>query len=165
MLITDTRSRGAIGSALVVLVFVALISALPQAQAARTVQDGVYTNAQAERGQAIYAKRCSSCHGNALGGGQSPPLVGEAFVANWRSEPLSTLVDKIRHTMPADAPGDLTAAQSTDIVAHILKAGGFRAGATELASTEEALKTITWPAKPVDAAGAKTAQGHVEPPL
>jgi mono/diheme cytochrome c family protein len=165
MVITDTRSRGAIGSALVVLVFVALISALPQAQAARTVQDGVYTNVQAERGQAIYAKRCSSCHGNTLGGGQAPPLVGEAFVANWRSEPLSTLVDKIRHTMPADAPGDLTAAQSTDIVAHILKAGGFRAGATELASSEEALKTITWPAKAVDAAGATTAQAKVYPPL
>jgi mono/diheme cytochrome c family protein len=162
--ITDTRGRCAI-SVLVAFVFVALISALMQAQGARTVQDGVYTNAQAERGQAIYAKRCASCHGDKLGGGQAPPLVGDAFVGNWRSEPLSTLVDKIRHTMPADAPGDLTAAQSTDLVAHILKTGGFRAGTTELASTEEALTNVTWPAKPGGAANATTAQTKAYPPL
>ena len=141
---------------------VAAMSALIGAQASRTVQDGVYTNAQADRGQAIYAKRCSSCHGNTLGGGQAPPLVGDAFVANWRSEPLSTLVDKIRHTMPADAPGDLSAPQSTDLVAFILKSGGFRAGTTELASTEDALKMVTWPAKLATAA-ATTQKAY--PPL
>ena len=143
----------------------AVTSALIGAQASRTVQDGVYTTAQAERGQAIYAKRCASCHGNTLGGGQAPPLVGDAFVANWRSEPLFTLVDKIQHTMPADAPGDLTAAQSSDIVAHLLKTGGFRAGSTELASSEESLKKISWPAKPADAAGATAAQVKAYPPL
>ena len=143
----------------------AAMSALIGAQASRTVQDGVYTNAQAERGQAVYAKRCASCHGDKLGGGQAPPLVGDAFVANWRPEPLATLVDKIRHTMPADAPGDLTAAQSTDLVAHILKTGGFRAGTTELASTEEALKNVTWPAAPASAASAATAQTKAFPPL
>jgi mono/diheme cytochrome c family protein len=162
---SDNRVRRVIGRAVVAGALVALISVLTHAQAARSVQDGVYTNAQAERGQAIYAKRCSSCHGSTLGGGQAPPLVGDAFVANWRSEPLSTLVDKIRHTMPADAPGDLTAAQSTDIVAYVLKTGGFRAGATELVSTEEALTTVRWPAKPVDAAGAATAQAKAYPPL
>lgn len=143
---------------------VAAMSAFIGAQASRTVQDGVYTNVQADRGGAIYAKRCASCHGNTLGGGQAPPLVGDAFVGNWRTEPLATLVDKIRHTMPADAPGDLTAAQSTDIVAYILKSGGFRAGTTDLASTEEALKHVTWPAKPADASRA-TAQTKAYPPL
>ena len=140
------------------------VSVFIGAQASRTVQDGVYTNAQADRGQAIYAKRCASCHGNTLGGGQAPPLVGDGFVGNWRTEPLATLVDKIRHTMPADAPGDLTAAQSTDIVAYVLKTGGFRAGNTELASTEEALKAVTWPAKPPDTASA-SAQTKAYPPL
>jgi len=140
------------------------VSVFIGAQASRTVQDGVYTNAQADRGQAIYAKRCASCHGNTLGGGQAPPLVGDGFVGNWRTEPLATLVDKIRHTMPADAPGDLSAAQSTDIVAYVLKTGGFRAGNTELASTEEALKAVTWPAKPPDTASA-SAQTKAYPPL
>ena len=72
-----------------------LVLARPQAQAARTVQDGVFTNAQAERGQAIYAKRCASCHGNTLNGGVAPPLMGDPFTSNWRSEPLSVLVSKI----------------------------------------------------------------------
>src|SRR5262245_37134792 len=136
-----------------------------QTQAARTVQDGVYTNAQAERGQAIYAKRCASCHGNTLNGAQAPPLVGDVFVGNWRSEPLSALVGKIRNTMPADAPGELTADQSVDIVAHILKVGGFPAGATALASADDVSSKIAWPQRTAAAAGPSATQSRVYPPL
>ena len=32
------------------------------AQTARSAQDGVYTDAQAGRGQAVYDKQCASCH-------------------------------------------------------------------------------------------------------
>jgi cytochrome c2 len=132
------------------------------------VQDGVFTNAQADRGQAIYTKRCSSCHGNTLNGGQAPPLTGDVFIGNWRTEPLSALVNKIRNTMPADAPGELTAAQSVDVVAHILKVGGFPASGTELASTETVLSAIAWPQRPATTAGAvavPATQGRVFPPL
>src|SRR6478736_4399981 len=38
-----------------------------QAQQARTVRDGVYTDAQAARGAAVYKEKCASCHGSALG--------------------------------------------------------------------------------------------------
>jgi mono/diheme cytochrome c family protein len=140
-----------------------LVLARPQAQAARTVQDGVFTNAQAERGQAIYAKRCASCHGDTLNGGVAPPLMGDAFTSNWRSEPLSVLVNKIQHTMPADAPGELTAEQTVDVVSHMLKAGGFPAGTTALASSEETLTKITWPPRPAGAAAAS--QMRTYPPL
>jgi mono/diheme cytochrome c family protein len=141
--------------------FALIASTLVHAQAPRTVQDGVYTNAQAARGQAIYAKRCASCHGNALDGAQGPPLVGDVFVGNWRTEPLSVLADKIRNTMPADAPGDLTREQSSDLVAHILKVGGFPAGQTELASAEEVLSSVTWPRS--TAAATAVTQARVYP--
>ena len=141
----------------------ALIVVRTEAQASRTVQDGVFTNAQAERGEAIYAKRCASCHGNALNGGQAPPLVGDGFTSNWRSEPLSVLVSKIQHTMPADAPGELTAEQTVDVVAHILKVGGFPASATSLASSEETLSKITWPQRP--AGTSASSQMRAYPPL
>ena len=58
---------------------------------------------QAARGQALYVKQCASCHGDDLKGAQAPPLVGDAFSGNWRTQPLSALASKIRNTMPADA--------------------------------------------------------------
>ena len=39
-------------------------------QPAASVWDGVYTEEQAERGQALYAKDAPSCHGAALTGGE-----------------------------------------------------------------------------------------------
>jgi mono/diheme cytochrome c family protein len=160
------RSRQLAGRTLLTGAVVAWVAALTHAQGPRTVRDGVFTDAQAARGQAIYGKQCASCHGNALEGAQAPPLVDDAFLGHWRTQPLSALVNKIRNTMPADAPGGLTPQQSTDLVAHILKAGGFPASGAELASDEAALSRINWPAGPVVPVVATTAaQGRVFPPL
>jgi mono/diheme cytochrome c family protein len=115
-----------------------------EAQQARTVASGVYSGAQAARGEAIYKEKCAMCHGAALGGAQGPALAGDAFNATWGG-PLSEVVNKIRSTMPANAPGTLTVAQSTDVVAFMLQAAKFPAGSTELAADEGALKQITLP--------------------
>ena len=156
-----------VGSVLVGSVFVAAVSATPAAQAPRTVQDGVYSEAQAARGQALYGRRCASCHGDTLKGAQAPPLVGDVFAGNWQSQPLSALVNKVHKTMPADVPGDLTLQQSSDLVAHILKTAGFPASSAELPSTDAALARIGWPQKPAPAttATASAAPGRVYPPL
>ena len=132
--------------------------ALTSAQGARTVRDGVFTDAQATRGQAIYQKQCASCHGVKLEGVQGPPLVAEAFLSHWHTQPLADLAGKIRHTMPAGAAGTLTPQQSADLVAHILKVGKFPASKIELPSEEEALSRIGWPAGLVAAAPASTAR-------
>ena len=42
-----------------------LAAAMLAAQASRSVWDGVYTDEQAKRGQTLYGKECSSCHGAA----------------------------------------------------------------------------------------------------
>jgi mono/diheme cytochrome c family protein len=141
------------------------VTALIQAQGARTVRDGVFTDAQAARGQAIYQKQCASCHGDKLQGLQGPPLVAESFLSHWHTQPLSDLESKIRNTMPAGATGTLTRQQSVDLVAFLLKTGGFPASKTELAPDEAVLGTITWPAGLVAAAAAPRAQGRVYPPL
>ena len=102
------------------------------AQTPRTVQDGVFSSAQATRGGTLYAQRCAGCHGAALAGAQAPPLEGGAFRSKWRKEPLSALFIKIRYTMPpSDADADtprLAPEQGADLVAHILKTNGFPAG-------------------------------------
>jgi mono/diheme cytochrome c family protein len=151
--------------ALLTAALVVWVAALTEAQGARTVRDGVFTDAQAARGQAIYQKQCSSCHGDKLQGLQGPPLVADAFLSHWQTQPLWELAGKIRNTMPAGATRTLTPQQSADLVAFILKTGGFPASKTELASDEAVLSTITWPAGLVAAAPSSTGPGRVYPPL
>jgi mono/diheme cytochrome c family protein len=39
----------------------------------KSVWDGIYNQAQAERGRALYAEQCASCHGSELTGGEMAP--------------------------------------------------------------------------------------------
>jgi mono/diheme cytochrome c family protein len=134
--------------AALLLAFVLLPSLSMQAQSPHTVRDGVYTDAQAARGAAVYKEKCASCHGPTLGGSLAPPLAGEPFAAQWGG-PLSAIVDKIQLTMPANAMGTLTRAQSADVLAFMLQTSKFPAGRTELTSDDAALKAITLPGEHV----------------
>src|SRR4030095_11768338 len=127
--------------------------------------DGVYSDAQAARGEGSYRQQCANCHGNKLEGVQGPPLTGDFFISRWQGQPLSDLVNKIRNTMPADAPGSLTSQQSADVTAHILKLGGFPAGKAELASDEPTLSGIGWAQGAGRPAPASTGPGRAYPPL
>jgi mono/diheme cytochrome c family protein len=140
-------------------VAVALISLLAgtfsvlavEPQGTQSVSDGVYTDPQAARGQAIYRMRCASCHGNDLGGNAGPPLTGTIFIANWETQPLVALADKTRLTMPRNVPFDapkLTRQEAADLLAFILQANKFPSGAAELASEDAGLKRVTFPARP-----------------
>lgn len=159
----------ALTAATVFLVASSSIDAQAPPTPARTVQDGVFSDAQATRGQALYAQRCAGCHGAALAGGaQAPPLEGSAFRFKWRQEPLSALFIKTRFTMPpnADDKAKLTAEQGADLVAHILKSNQFPAGKTDFAAADAVTSTIGWPPapgeeKPAAIASAYTATGTV----
>lgn len=147
------------------IVFLLAASIPVEAQATRTVQDGVFSDAQATRGQALYTQRCAGCHGPDLtGGAQAPPLEGPAFRFKWRQEPLSALFIKIRYTMPptpppnapanAARPATLDAEQSADLVAHLLKSNRFPAGTADFTAADAESSGIAWPA----------ATGGEEPP-
>ena len=51
---------------------------------AKTVADGVYTDAQAARGGRVYAAACAGCHRADLGGGQGPALKDQRFARGLR---------------------------------------------------------------------------------
>jgi mono/diheme cytochrome c family protein len=109
----------------------------------KTTRDGVYTAAQAARGQRVYAESCESCHGGDLsGGGQTPALAGKEFNVDWIDLALSDLFDRTRGTMPADKPGTLKPEQTADAIAFLLQKAGFPAGQAELPADAAALKTI-----------------------
>ena len=48
----------------------------------------------------------------------------------------------MRSSIPADKPGSLSRAQNADVLAHMLKMGGYPAGATALDGQAGALTTI-----------------------
>lgn len=116
------------------------------AQSAKSVSDGVYSDAQAQRGTAAYQKQCASCHGADLSGqGQTPALSGDDFKASWYGQTVDDLFEEIQTSMPADNPGALTREQTADIVAFVLKSNRFPSGAADLPVDGAALKQIQFP--------------------
>ena len=104
--------------------------------------DGVYTVEQARRGEQLYDKKCSSCHGTDLTGGlHAPALVGSAFTPNWDKMSLNELFERMRTSMPEDDPGSLSRRQTADILAFMLEKGQYPAGTAELPTEAEILQT------------------------
>jgi mono/diheme cytochrome c family protein len=131
-----------------VLVLAAIAVVISAESSERSVWDGVYTAEQAKRGETLYANNCASCHGSALGGGESaPPLAGGEFFANWNGLTLGDLFDRIRVSMPADRPGKLSREQNADVLAFMLSVNQFPSGKTELEHQSEVLKQIRFEAE------------------
>ncbi len=119
------------------------------ASQARTTWDGVYTEAQAKRGEAIYAERCASCHAPDLSGmDQAPALTGDEFLTAWNDLSLHDLFERTQISMPADKPGTLERQHIVDVLAFILHKDGFPSGERELPLAADDLKAITFAAKP-----------------
>jgi mono/diheme cytochrome c family protein len=134
--------RFAIALTMFVATFTAALARVPvrAQEPTRTVADGVYTDAQADRGAAAYDAACSNCHRADLGGNSGPALKEQRFARVYADKDLKTLFTKVATTMPRQAPGSLTEDAYLDIVAHMLKENGFRAGGEPLSVA--ALDTI-----------------------
>lgn len=112
----------------------------------KTVWEGVYTDAQAKRGEALWGDKCAKCHGPDLSGGDAPSLVGSEFSANWDDLSLGDLADRLRISMPQDNPQSLSREQTADLVALILKGNKLPSGQTDLPFQTENLKLIKYKA-------------------
>ncbi len=107
---------------------------------ARSVNQGVYTAAQADRGAAVFKTTCTACHDTAR-------FTGTEFLAGWTGKPLHDLFDLMHTTMPEDNPGSLKPQQYADVVAYFLKLNGYLAGKEELTPAADALKSIAFDKK------------------
>lgn len=118
----------------------------------KTVWEGVYTDAQASRGQDAYKTLCGHCHRDNLTGGGSeagaPALAGPIFTVRWRDQPLSEMFLTIGTTMPKNKPDSVTPGIVIDIVSFLLKANEMPAGRDELPPDLEKLKQIVLTEKP-----------------
>ncbi len=112
------------------------------AEQEKTSKDGVFSDAQAKRGETLYVEQCAACHAADLSGGGAPQLAGSDFLGFWGGTPIEDLVEKIQASMPASSPGSLSRAQSADITAYMLQVNKHPAGANDLPSDAAVLKTI-----------------------
>ena len=108
-----------------------------------SVWDGVYTDEQAKRGETLYLRKCASCHGDKLTGGESAPaLAGGQFLSSWNGLTLDLLFERIRVTMPSDNPAQVGRPAKADILAYLLNMNKFPPGKTELQYKAELMKDI-----------------------
>jgi mono/diheme cytochrome c family protein len=125
---------------------IALSYAVATAQGDKTSWDGVYTDAQAARGDALWSEQCAKCHGPDMSGGDAPSLTGSEFSGDWDDLSVGDLAERLRVSMPQDKPQSLSREQTADIVSAILKANRMPAGKTELPFQTEYLKQIKYKA-------------------
>lgn len=120
-------------------------AAAQEPPAKRSVWDGVYTDAQAQRGETQYSRNCQSCHGADLSGNpvdEVPSLVWDAFITQWSDRTVKDLFDTVKRSMPRDSPGTLNTRAYVDVIAYVLQANKFPSGTTDLSLNPDALGRI-----------------------
>lgn len=100
-----------------------------------STMSGVYSTAQAGRGEETYMSFCVSCHPLAVN-------TGEPFKVVWGGRLVSDLFGAIKEKMPKNDPGSLTAQEVAQVIAYLMKMNDIPAGKTELSDDVEALKTM-----------------------
>jgi S-disulfanyl-L-cysteine oxidoreductase SoxD len=112
---------------------VCLVLGQESQNSSKTVWDGVYKSAQAERGREAFRTTCRGCHAADLSGGNLP-LTGSTFLAHWLEDNLNSLFAKIRK-MPPGGEG-LPESTHLDILAFLLESNGYPAGQSDLSTTD-----------------------------
>ncbi len=123
-----------------------------------------YSVAQAARGQAVYAERCASCHGEHMDdGAYGPPLKSVDFRQKWGTRSLEPLFTLTSTKMPPDRPGSLGDDTYAQILAYILQENGSQPGTRDLPADPEVLKAMAVPDWP-RVGGGGLAPGAIVPP-
>lgn len=100
----------------------------------RTVNDAVYSKAQAKVGEKLYAGHCLLCHDKKY---------FRPVLKRWEGQSLSILFTVMSTSMPESNPGFLTEKEYVDILAYILSLSRYTPGEAELDYQNGALNEIT----------------------
>src|SRR5579864_6146345 len=104
--------KNVLGAGLAAALACAILSfaAPQQTTTPETFRESAFTAEQADRGGQVYTAKCGTCHGdNLMGMEMAPPLAGATFRKAYETQPLTSLANRIRATMPPTAPNSLTA--------------------------------------------------------
>ena len=100
----------------------------------RTVNDAVYSKAQAKVGEKLYADNCLLCHDKKY---------FRPVLKRWEGQTLSILFTVMSTSMPESNPGFLSEKEYVDILAYILSLSRYAPGDAELDYQNGALNEIT----------------------
>ena len=100
-----------------------------------TTSSGVYTAAQAARGEQTYMSICVACH-------PAGTYAAAAFRAKWNGQLMSDLYSLVSSTMPKQEPATLEPEEYAQMLAYILRQNGAPAGKEPLPANVKALKQI-----------------------
>lgn len=138
-----------IGILVIALVAVPVVIAQQPAGQLESVWDGVFTEAQATRGQFAYEGSCGFCHGSRLDGAaddpdmrSAPPLARAKFLRDWEGRSLAALFEYTKATMPEDNPGSLSDEEYVDIIAYMLSVSRIPSGNDELQAMPQRLANV-----------------------
>lgn len=99
----------------------------------RTVNDGVYTEEQADTGEVLYSQHCLLCHDKKY---------FRPVLKRWEGQPIGVLYTVMSTSMPESNPGFLTEKEYVDILAYILSLSRYEPGDTELDYRDGALNEL-----------------------
>lgn len=99
-----------------------------------SVQEGVFTDAQAARGERVFSAHCAECH--------FPLEYSGGYLNSWAGQSAWALYERLRTTMPYLQPATLAPQQYADAVALLLSLNGVPGGATELPADPDRLRSI-----------------------
>jgi S-disulfanyl-L-cysteine oxidoreductase SoxD len=103
----------------------------------RTVRDGVFSAAQAERGARVFESICANCH-------EIAEFTGEgAYLEEVEGESLWETFDFVSSKMPDDDPGSLRLDEYAAVLAYIFSVYGLPSGDADLVVDQESLEAIT----------------------
>jgi len=135
------------GAALAMLLLGAWVAAAQDASS-HSIWSGVFTEAQAKRGDDAYQASCAGCHGSDLHATdpEAGDFTGAAFRAKWNGKTLQERFELMRDTMPLGNANSLGDKTYLDILAFILRSNDFPPGNQEL--VPETAKVIVFAQKP-----------------
>ena len=99
----------------------------------RTINDEIYSDAQAESGEQLYKQHCLTCHDKKY---------FRPVLKAWDGRSLEVFFTVMSASMPESNPGALLEKEYVDILAYILSLSRYPAGDAELDYKDSALNEI-----------------------
>lgn len=100
-----------------------------------SVLDGVFTAAQAARGERTFEQTCAGCH-------DASEFSGARFRLSWVDRTVGELFDTISTLMPEGDPGSLSPGEYAALAAYLLRLNGYPPGEAPLPSAPAALEAL-----------------------
>lgn len=103
----------------------------------RTLRDGVFSSAQAARGERLFESICMNCHEI------TEFTAAGAYLEDVDGKPLWETFEYIWAEMPEDEPASLPPEDYAAVLAYILSVYGLPSGTNDLGIDERSLEAIT----------------------